>query len=156
MVYSVIITPRRLSRGWLMLVFGLLICLKAPPLAALCIGWAVALSFSYEGIEVDLSDRRYRHFTWLLGLAIGSWQPLPPVQRVVLKAHSDIITSSTGSRTNYTSERYQHLTLLLSVPDSIIGEVIREFGTGQNAQAIAVGQQLADVLQVPFVVMPDV
>ncbi|WP_400190297.1 hypothetical protein [Hymenobacter sp. B81] len=136
---------------------GLLSLVKLPLLAGglLVLGGLVAVG--YEGVELDLPGRRFRHFTGLLGARFGLWLPLPAVARVVLKTHSDILVYDTDRRSAAVPNRRQrHLTLLLSVPNVAIGQVIGEFALADQTQARAAGQQLAEALQVPFVVMPDV
>lgn len=147
-------TPRNWSNGAICLVLGLLILTKAPVLGLMSLGIGLTLATTYQGIEFDLQRRRYRNFFWVLGYYGGSWQRLPATSRVVLKPHSDVVIRRSGSMAgNAASERYQHLTLLLSVPGSIIGEVMAEFPLRQRQRAVATGQWIADLLGVPLLIL---
>lgn len=153
------IGPRTYLKGLLPVLLGLL-CLARNEhvvvgLALTVVG--LVLATSYQGLELDVASQRYRQFHWLLGLRLGSWQRLPKAVRVVLKPHSDILTRSTGSRNGSSrTGRYAHLTLLLSIPGSIIGEVMAEFPLAGRARAVAVGEQLAGLLGVPLLLVEGV
>lgn len=121
-------------------------------IGALSLLLSAALGSSYDGIELDVFEQRYRHFTWVLGRHLGRWNALPPTTRVVIKPHSDYIETR-GSSGSPSSRRYEHLTLLLSIPGSVIGEVLAEYPLSARSWALAVGQELADALQVPLLVL---
>jgi hypothetical protein len=38
----------------------------------------------YYGIQIDYSQKKYKHFLSLLGIKIGSWKPLPVIEKIVL------------------------------------------------------------------------
>ncbi|OON68595.1 hypothetical protein [Hymenobacter sp. CRA2] len=165
MRYEVRTSSHSFWAGLPVLLFGLL-CLLAysswiGSAPGLIIGTAIATS--YRAIELEPARRRYRNFTWVLGWHAGTWEPLPPTTRVVLKPHSDTIVYAASHCGRYGTEsyisssgRYEHLTLLLSVPNSIIGEVMEEFPLVQRRRAIAVGQELAEALGVPLLILEGV
>lgn len=118
---------------------------------------ALVTAVSYRGVDVDVEQRRYRNFTWVLGIHVGAWQLLPVATRVVLKPHSDSIVYASSRRSStYNTRRYEHFTLLLSLPDAIIGEVIEEFTLDQHFHAVSAGEQLAELLQIPFINLVEV
>ncbi|MCC3159553.1 hypothetical protein LJ737_20090 [Hymenobacter sp. 15J16-1T3B] len=163
MIHEVRTSARSFWAGLPVLLFGVFALLAAPAVGCLLLLIGAAIATSYRAVELDIARRRYRNFTWVLGWHAGRWAPLPPTTRVVLKPHSDTIVYAASRRGRFgtdsyisSSGRYEHLTLLLSVPDSIIGEVMEEFTLRQRARAIAVGQRLAEVLGVPLLVLEGV
>ncbi|KAA9327139.1 hypothetical protein F0P96_18045 [Hymenobacter busanensis] len=136
--------------------FGLVFLQHLPLLAVGCFAFAALVASSYSGLEIDRRNHRYRNFLLLFGIRFGSWYALALATRVVLKAHSDTIRYHTRRGVARPWKRYEHLTLLLSIPDSIIGEAMEEFALRDRKYALQAGQQLAAALQIPFVVMDDV
>lgn len=162
----VIVTARpTLPPGLVLLGLSALLWPVTPLVGAPLLLIGAGLASSYEGLSFDLTRRRYRYFTWILGWPAGRWQPLPATTRVVLKPHSDIVVydahrhgSAPRSSSVHidSSGRYHHLTLLLSVPGSVIGEVLSEYPLRRRAQAVATGRRIAGLLGVPLLIMDGV
>lgn len=159
----VIVTARpTLAPGLCLLGLGALLWQVTPLVGAPLLLIGAGLASSFECLRFDLARRRYGYFTWILGWPAGRWGPLPATTRVVLKPHSDIVVYDAhrhgrqGAVHVDSSGRYHHLTLLLSVPGSTIGEVLAEFTLRRRAQAVATGQQIAKLLGVPLLILDGV
>jgi hypothetical protein len=111
-----------------------------------CIGVGVALLFgtTQKGVELDIQAQRYRFFTLIIGFRIGSWEPLPNIQRVVMKYYSDLVTHGRPGRMRTDSDR--RYIVMLSVPNSTQGIIIHE--TYGYEPAMKLTQALADFLGV--------
>jgi hypothetical protein len=116
----------------------------------LSLPWAVLKAF-YTGVELSADRRQFRSYFGLLGLKIGSWQPLPPVVGVTLKYYSKIQRSNSRYSTSILSaaaRRAEELVVLLSVPNSPTGIIVGRFALDDVNPAIDFAHDLADELDV--------
>ena len=75
--------------GWLLVVFGLLVLFGAVPIPARWISLFFILiglffSLTYEGVQLDLRNRKIKQYVGFLGLSFGSWKSLPDLTQIVL------------------------------------------------------------------------
>ncbi|MBJ6111680.1 hypothetical protein JAO73_21845 [Hymenobacter sp. BT523] len=101
-----------------------------------------AVVFHHEGFTLEPDKQRYRLYTWILGLHIGKWQPLPLVTHLTIRpyqeGHNLLVATKPTDPVNLgwkaTERSWQ---VLLSVKDSPIG-IVAAYATHTEAQRIAV------------------
>lgn len=124
---------------------------KALLLAALLsLPWALLKAF-YTGVELSPDRRQFRSYYGMLGLKIGSWQPLPPVVGVTLKYYSKIQRSNSRYSRGIlgaAARRAEELVVLLSVRNSPTGIIVGRFSLDDVNPAIDFAHDLADELDV--------
>jgi hypothetical protein len=79
--------------GWLLLLFGFLLLIKAIPMPNLLIPVLIILaglvfSLTYRGARIDLQRRQIKQYVGLFGLKLGPWKPLPELKEVVFTSNS--------------------------------------------------------------------
>lgn len=109
---------------------------------------AVTAGTGAKTLSVDVSRRRYRVGSRLLGFNSGPWQALPPTQRVVVRYFSDLDVSVTdgGGVEHNQASRY---TILLSVPNSQQADIVTS--SGSYSHAVQIGCFLGIALGVEVV-----
>jgi hypothetical protein len=110
---------------------------------------AFILAFNHPDFAIDKVKRRYRHFVWLLGLRIGSWQQYAQVTGVVVKYFSEYTVADRRSWQVNTPEQ-SYIVMLSSKPASHKAIIVHKFSFQQKEQAVRVATELANYLAVPF------
>lgn len=79
--------------GWILILFGILLFIKAIPmpnplipLVAILAG--LAFSLSYKGTRFDPNHKRLKRYIGLFGLKLGSWEALPELKEIVFTSNS--------------------------------------------------------------------
>lgn len=62
--------------------------LKVILLASITFTFGILLSTSYEGLQLDLKQKKQRNFISILGIKKGSWEPIGTITTLVLSSHS--------------------------------------------------------------------
>jgi hypothetical protein len=145
--------PGQLWLTWMLLAVGLLRLLMGHFIEGLLLpSFAYILAPTHKGISIDAAKQRYRFYTWLAGVRIGSWEHLPSIERVVLKFYSSLSTISSVSGSGHTSTiQAKDYILLLSVKDSSEGIVIYRYPLDDRDEALFLASRLAKMLAIEFV-----
>ena len=112
--------------------------------------WALLKAF-YTGVDLSPDRRLFRSYFGLLGLKIGSWQPLPPVVGVTLKYYSKLQRSNSRYSRGIlgaAARRAEELVVLLSVRNSATGIIVGRFSLDDVNPAIDFAHDLAEELDV--------
>lgn len=120
--------------NWLLGLFGLLLALSA--------------GFLYKGLGFDLDARCYRVYTGLFKWKFGAWEHLPTICGVTIKYFS--VLSTSGRQGRMRTDKIGEYILILSVSGSIQGIVLQRFSLNQKEYALALGNQIAQFMQVPL------
>ncbi|GAA4384267.1 hypothetical protein [Hymenobacter koreensis] len=114
----------------------------------------LAVFTHYEGFTLELAPRRYRRYTWVLGLRFGRWYPLPVIVRIQVRSlqrrHLLPVEHVPGQLGLTATERGWQV--LLSVSGSSIG-IVAAYTKLAKAQTIA--HELAHLLMLPVVLSTD-
>ncbi|QDA61375.1 hypothetical protein [Hymenobacter jejuensis] len=107
---------------------------------------ACVLGFSSTDFALDPSRRRYRYFATVLGMKVGTWQPLPPVNRVVVKFFSELPIA--GRRGWQVNNPVHYYIVMLSVGQSAKGIIVKKFHESEKPEALELADELAAYLDV--------
>ena len=79
--------------GWILVLVGVLGLFGALPIPNPWISPIIMLlglvfSLTYEGVALDLSNRKIKHYVEFLGIKLGSWKNLPELTEVVFTSNT--------------------------------------------------------------------
>jgi hypothetical protein len=150
--YTTIRLPMPSKRWWALLLAVALsavwwsqgfVVLAVVALALVPVGLAVGDKF-----ELDLDQRRYRAGLHWADMLNPAWQPLPVVQKIVVKPYRYRAVQPTRYNGTVDEGSRQAFTVLLSVPQARRGTVVATVASETEATEMAA--VLADALQVPW------
>lgn len=108
---------------------------------------ALARGFLYTGIEFDLTHGKFRFFTALFELRMGSWESLPVITGVTVKYFS--VLQTTGRIGLRRMDKVESFIVLLSVENSTQGIILIRYKLKHKNSAVLLANGVADYLKVP-------
>jgi hypothetical protein len=60
--------------GYVLIVFGLILSFKASILGVVILIIGAIMSFTYNGVQIDVQNKRIRNYTNCLGIIFGNWE----------------------------------------------------------------------------------
>ena len=115
--------------GWILVLFGVLGLFGAVPIPNSWVSPGLILvglifSLTYEGVGLDLRNRKIKHYVEFLGLKLGSWKALPELNEVV-----------------FTSSQYSQQIHAIVSRKQVNSRLFRGFLKGIDAKLLIVSKQ---------------
>ena len=108
----------------------------------------LTMDFMDKGIAFDLSRKRYKNYSGLLGLKLGTWEALPAVSGITIKYFSEIVTSGKPGRIR--QDKAGHYVLMLSISHSATGLILERFAVDEENYVIMLGEKISAIFNVPL------
>jgi len=136
-----------ISAGYVLIALGLFYMLFQP-LAILISLIGIFVSFSYNGIQLDPAQERYRSYSNIFSFKFGRWQDLDAYPDLCIMTRKGAYRAYSYSMTSTTNESQYYGLFLLSKNHRQKLEIQRH---GEKSEAIRAAKDIAKILKLNYV-----